>query len=405
MVSREKTERKAVKKDRPTALQANRMCLLAWCISCYISLPVALGAIDETSRSAWRVSGGLIHRSIRKIAADAPTQLGTEDVPGASSEMRGTQEKVGDPGKLANRNYDNGFVYQDAASGADGSTWYWGYNNTAQVVGDELHFRAQVGTEVGVNRQADTVRFQDNDTNKNGVGAMVQAERLWYRSKKTGFGILLQASYVHLSSSLRGSTFSDAQTVTTYSRTIHDTYKLHGVTPPAAPYSGTFEGPGPIINNIPDSRSVERQRISSGTYEAYNQINSRLEIDLTTISIGAVMEGQIGRLRTALSTGPSLNIIAMDTSHHEVLWGSSAGAPASQLAAWYDTNDQTKVEPGVFAQLVLGYAITDQLSVDLFGRVDHVARVTGNVGPAQYKANLDGHSLGLVLTWRFATHP
>jgi hypothetical protein len=37
---------------------------------------------------------------------------------------------------------------------------------------------------------------------------------------------------------------------------LTDTYDLDGIFPPSAPYSGTFQGPGPLIHDTPVSRSI-----------------------------------------------------------------------------------------------------------------------------------------------------
>ena len=37
---------------------------------------------------------------------------------------------------------------------------------------------------------------------------------------------------------------------------LTDTYSLGGITPPGAPYAGTFHGPGPIIADTPFTRTI-----------------------------------------------------------------------------------------------------------------------------------------------------
>ncbi len=397
-----------MKEPRRAFERSNHMRMVAWGFGCCcmtLSLTTGANAEETSNGGAWRLSGGVMYRSIRSVSFHAPTQSSTAYVPAAATRgIHGPQANVGDLNTFTDRVYDNGFVNQDAGTISDAATWYWGYKDASQVVDDTLRFQAQSGTETTLNRQTETTSFQAKDSNNDGAGVMVQAERLWHASDRLSFGLLLQASYVQLRSTFRNASFRDVQAWTTFSRMVEDVYDLQGVTPPDAPYSGTFAGPGPLIGNIPDARSLQQQRVASGTYEAYNQIASRLEIDLTTISLGAVMDGRLGRFRSALSAGPSLNIMAVDASHHETLRGGPAGSPSSPLAAWYDADDQTKVEPGVFAQIAIGFALTDQLSIDLFGRADWVSRLTGKVGPANYKANLDGHSAGFMLTWNFAPH-
>jgi len=50
-------------------------------------------------------------------------------------------------------------------------------------------------------------------------------------------------------------------------------------------------------------------------------------------------------------------------------------------------------------------ALTESVSLDAFGRADWVSRVSGRMGPAEYKANLDGHTFGVMATWSFNGAP
>src|SRR5436190_17264130 len=42
----------------------------------------------------------------------------------------------------ADHRYNDGYVLVDSSGNAGGMTWYWGYQNASQVVGDSMQFHA-----------------------------------------------------------------------------------------------------------------------------------------------------------------------------------------------------------------------------------------------------------------------
>lgn len=133
----------------------------------------------------------------------------------------------------ADHTYDDGYVRVDSTGNAGGVTWNWGYQNASQVVGGAMEFHAiqasspssakdqpQFGTELIYQRVIGSLPTVLSG--RWGLEAGLGYTQLDLRSRRSGNG-----------------------PVTT------DTFPLNGVLPPAAPYNGTFLGPGAVLGDTP----------------------------------------------------------------------------------------------------------------------------------------------------------
>jgi hypothetical protein len=146
---------------------------------------------------------------------------------------------------LVNREYDDGYVRIDSENNSKGLTWNWGYQNPAQVGGDELKFQS-----VAVLPGQRSVECADPAVGFDlGWLREVHAAKTWAIGVRAGFG--------HTSLDAR-----DGGSVKTAVTTTTDTYQLGGVIPPGDgglsswQYQGTKQGPGPLIPSTPAHRDL-----------------------------------------------------------------------------------------------------------------------------------------------------
>jgi hypothetical protein len=106
-------------------------------------------------------------------------------------------------GTIENRCYEDGYVYIDISGNAGGQTWYWGYQSSAQIVGNYITFRS---------------RRPLSPT----------SEEVLIDSYEAPDGVFVI---------------------------------------PNGPYAGTFSGPGPLLHSAPTSRTIltsQPKKVSTG---------------------------------------------------------------------------------------------------------------------------------------------
>jgi hypothetical protein len=147
------------------------------------------------------------------------------------------------PGAGANLNhhYNDGYVNVDSSGNQGGQTWNWGYQNSSQIGGEggAVVFHATGGT-------GGASKYVTDDPNAGLDLNYVRdiTHRTWGR-----FGIKIAFGYTPIA-------VRDHDPISGGSESIADTYLLPGVIAPTAPYSGSFSGPGTVIDSQPESRSV-----------------------------------------------------------------------------------------------------------------------------------------------------
>ena len=132
-------------------------------------------------------------------------------------------------GPAVNRTYSDGFVNVDSSGNAGNLTWNWGYQHSGQVSGGTLlmHDTSVSGGSI------------NDDPN---LGFEVSYVRDLGHESWGRWGVKVAFGYTEMD--LRTSV-----------QLITDAYQLGGVTPPLAPYAGSFSGPGSVIGSSP-TRSI-----------------------------------------------------------------------------------------------------------------------------------------------------
>ena len=261
-------------------------------------------AQEDVSTSPWSVSFGPVYRTGMKlnVSGSSYVQQGgygavnSYRMSGASGSVPQNQD---DTSQYADRTFDNGFVNIDPSTvNFGGDTWYWGYDDAGQynAGADTLTFqREQSYTLVRRYRHtyANELRNEDicEEADLDAFGIRGGASRLlvvkdrWNISMAMGFDFL--PNYGHDKSF---STYEQtvSQLSVEYSENfIHTdtyTYDLMGVVPPSAPYEGTYDGPGPLLPNLPENvsasdvmQSSTSRRLGTQTWTMRNEIDLDVE--------------------------------------------------------------------------------------------------------------------------------
>ena len=158
--------------------------------------------------------------------------------------------------------------------------------------------------------------------------------------------------------------------LTSGTTTLADRFNLGGIIAPLAPFSGSFEGPGPLISDSPDrSISAGPQALVEGTRE--------LDVRLATLSFGSYLAIPVCRgFNVTLEGGLNAAIAAGSYDFESATTITGLGTRHSSGNA-----SKTTVLPGIYLGLSGIYQINGTWAIQAAGRY-------------QYMNNFDLHANG-----------
>jgi YD repeat-containing protein len=223
-------------------------------------------------------------------------------------------------------NYDNGYVHTDVSDNFGGQTWNWGYDAASQISGDTILMNRS--TPVG---RSSSPSMENNPY----PGAEIAYSRLLGGVKEDGYyGFEVAANYMSVPLN---------QTVSGKVSRLTDAYPFTpGTTPPAAPYQGSFNGPGFVIGDSPVSSTTtilpgaglrDKQQYDGNLWGL--RLGPYLDIPLSErwdISFsGGLAVGLLNSSASWKQTVAGVTVASGSGSDWDVLWGFYIGANVSYL--------------------------------------------------------------------------
>lgn len=361
--------------------------------------PVVLQASQRESH--WRVSAGYLYRDLGDVRIQGGSRSSALVFPSYFGGNRNVVPPVGGLGSVANRSYADGFVNIDVSGSTDGLTWFWGYENGAQVSGDSLQFSNTGGRSREVSSYRNAAEPAGFGDEIGEGGPYVQLEYMMGTVSKVSWGPQIGFSFIDFDTSGTRSDFSAGQSFVDYDVTYRDRYALDGVIPPLAPYAGTFNGPGPLIPNIPADRTSSRSVADTGSIEFFNRVRESLDVDLYTFSPGLSAELRHKELYLNAAAGLAVNVVNWEAENHATLSVSRNHGKAQTVREWRDRENGTDVLLGAFVQGTVGAQLTEQVSISAFARYDWNESLQGSAGPSSFDVGLSGASAGAMVTFRW----
>ncbi|MCZ7640886.1 MAG: hypothetical protein M5U12_35435 [Verrucomicrobia bacterium] len=212
---------------------------------------------------------------------------------GFSSALASPTAQPGPPtGGGVDRVYDDGYVRLDNSGNAEGKTWYWGYDQAAQVdlAGDNLRLNAL--TSVGRTPEREV-------TGDPYVGGELTYTRYLFEWGRANWGLELGGSFMPLE-------IKDSSSLSGLLTSVTDAFSLGGVVPPAAPYRGTFEGPGPVIGDTPTRTTLDRQVSYTG--------DRKIETMAVGLRLGPSLDVSMGK-PLSLQISGGLHVLYADSDY------------------------------------------------------------------------------------------
>ncbi len=272
------------------------LCLSSACLA---APPV--DAENSLGSSRWEFGFGPVYRSGLQMSTDWRADAVLAYVPsqlfGASS-----QPNVGSLNGYADREYVDGFVYTDpgttdSETDVYGMTWNWGYNDSGQYQGNSVVFHSATVTDAseGAFRQPWSEEQTVSQT-----GFDVSAGCRLLRGSRLALGFSTGVSWFPERTEQSAVVRRGGQTTWRYV----DSYSAPYTPFPSAPYSGTTDGPGYLLSNIPDSRNIEVLSRTAGDWGAVSTLD--VGVGLTKVRIGPSLWGTLGDLVVARLSAQSL---------------------------------------------------------------------------------------------------
>ncbi|MFC7338217.1 hypothetical protein ACFQY0_13565 [Haloferula chungangensis] len=347
----------------------------------------------------WTVSAGPAIRNIGTLKINSGYRSGGVIPPSFVGSSSLTEPNVGAESSTDDRFYNDGYVRQDAGTSTDGNTWYWGYDNAAQVQDKQLAYSA-TGYQSILRDSYSIPSFGASSRDSlRGFSPHIQVDargpqKLW------GFQLGFSGGFdfTHVDQSLAYSNYSGNQFRDDYRLDYVDSYDLNGVIPPLAPYFGTLGGPGPVIGNVPTSRSITPVLLFTDTASFSNQVWSSIDINVFSFTVGPTLTRSWGPLSMSLQGGLIFNIYDWDAQQGERLTGSNSSG-TSTVANWAEGDSGTKFRPGLYGQADISYDVGNNWAIGCYFRVDTAAEFRAQAGPSTFKVDPSGYSAGFQLRY------
>lgn len=348
------------------------------------------------------------------------------------------------PYGYANRTYDDGFVNMD--DGTDdpssifpGQTWYWGYNNPDQydAGNNTLSFhRDTTGADVQSAVDVQDWRATSQDVLRDGnlredeiqnayglglaVGRGILEKQAFQVDVRGGFGMMWGSQ-----TRMRATTYSEGVQVDSF-RVVdrydysdqfayRDTYSYDttGIAPPPAPYAGTLDGPGPVIDNVPatanrdvqnrtreTTRTRDITQTGSTSWTAANEINLSMDSSLYDLWLGPRFSIRPYRAVSLVAdTRVSLNYVDVQVDRTERFTTDRQSGNSGLLNEWQDENSHGEWILGLGLSLGIEVEVTRNWRIGFQGGYDWMSQeVAVDVGPDTVSLDPSGFALGATAT-------
>lgn len=370
-----------------------------------LATPMLAGGSKESATSEdgaweWIVSAGPSIRSIGTLNADAGYRSKSVLVPSLVGGASQTLPPIGDTSSYADRVYNDGYVRQDAGTAADGSTWYWGYEENSQVQGNELVYSATGYQSTFHETYNIPHRGPSSRENLSGFAPHIQIEvRSPHRLGGLQVGFSGGLDFTRTDFDLSFSNYSGTQQRGDYRLDYEDRYALNGVIPPSGPYSGSLGGFGPLIDNLPASRSISPVLLLTDVASISNQVRTSLDLNVLSLTFGPSLSDRRGSFEFRIESGLILNIYDWNSRQTEQL-DASGSSGTTKVAEWNETDSGTKFRPGLYAQTGVSYDVGDNCQIGGFMRLDTACEFRAKAGPTTFHIDPNGVTGGLMISWR-----
>lgn len=250
--------------------------------------------------------------------------------------------------------YDDGFVHLDSSGNIGDQTWNWGYDSDSQFDpsgGGSISYTltnslADAGARESGESESGLECFGYLDMGDTGIPMLKERGASW--------GFRGGVHYAHIE-------IGNQSALTSGITTLKDRFNLGGTIPPLAPFSGSFEGPGPLISDLPArSSAIGGQAVVAGSRD--------LDVYLTTLSFGAYLAIPVCRsFAVTLEGGVNAGIASGSYDFQSTTTIADLGSRQSS-----GSDSGTRMLPGVYLGLSGIYQISESWAIQAAGRYQYM---------------------------------
>jgi len=273
----------------------------------------------------------------------------------------------------AYRTYDDGFLRVDSSGDAGGRTWNWGYQNAGQVQGSTLTMHSSSAAVNGTLDQNDDPQTGFDLTFGRRLGTVLGGQWGW------------QAAFDFTAISIH-----DHQPLAGTGTLISDSYSLGNVTPPPAPYSGSFYGPGVLLGDTPTRTTASETVLIAGS--------RTLDAQVYALRLGPYYEYAFGKHWSGRLGGG----LALAVAHTQYSFNETITFGDGQVADHNGSSAGVEFQAGGYLEGKLLYAMTPRTSLFAGAQYECLGAFSRNAGNEQ--AQLDMNNAVYVrfgVQWNF----
>jgi hypothetical protein len=281
---------------------------------------------------------------------------------------------------FSDRTFDDGFVFMDPGTAnpnapLPGTTWFWGYDSASQYDGatDTLSFsldgrveHSGVVQDVRSDRSlTSSVLFDEPVDERESVSGYGVDFMLSYEREKRGtFGCDAVCGFTAIFSetaALSSTPFRERVEETRYTVTdahrftdtfaVRDTYTYDatGIVPPDAPYTGTYNGPGPLLPNQPGSQDRQTLDVSredslervlgnpiTDSYTVDSVVYAEVDADIYEVWLGPRLYWQTERICYSVIPHVTLGYVDVRVDRREAQIAHHDSGASETLREWTD---------------------------------------------------------------------
>ncbi len=331
----------------------------------------------------------------RPAAAESPWRFSAGYAPtiGLRTEFSGFGQ-LQNPGPLpapapaTNYFYLDGSVQVDGSGNVGGQTYNFAYQNNSQY--DPLAFGGQgainytgiagpvSGGSVKDDNVAAAAGFDLSASLHLGSLAIPAAG-----GRSATWGLRMRGQYTRVD-------MTNRDTVAMGLTTINDSFNLRGTIPIAAPYPGSLNGPGPLLDDVP-VRTL-------GTTNAFVSGSRRLDVHIAAMQFGAYVEIPVAK-KWDITAETGL-ILALATGRYD--YGSTAAIPGTAPQNSSGSTSRTRFLPGFYIGFGLAHHLTPNLSLQASARYQYMAPFSLSANGSHAAVRFDSaFVLSVSTVWRF----
>lgn len=347
----------------------------------------------------WSISAGTGYRNVGHLNIYAGYRSKNTPLPSFVGSDSLVVPPIGSPSTYGERFYNDGYVRQDASTDTDGLTQYWGYQNASQVQSDQLIYSATGYESIRSNFYSVPNTGPYSRDSLRGFSPHLQIDgRSPFKLGAFTLGFSGGFDFTRVSQGMVFSNWSDTQIRDDYRDDYQDRYNLNGVIPPAAPYMGDFAGPGPLIGNLPNSRSRTPTLLFTDIAELSNTVFNNMGIDVFSFTFGPTLSHSWGALNVSVQAGLIFNIYNWDTRQSERL-NVTTSSGTRPYRTWAEGDSGVTFRPGLYTQAELTYAVSKLVRIGGYLRLDTASEFSAHAGPTVFKIDPSGLNIGLQVRY------